>query len=69
MLTLQEKQKIKEILAGLNINPNINFKYFLNCINETNDKVKSLDSKIQMVLYNQEQLNQKLDKIIRMINN
>lgn len=64
-MTYEEKRKIEEILKNLNINPKINFPYYLNCVDNTNDLVKSLDSKLQQIIYNQRQLDAKLDMIIR----
>ncbi|GEM_PF-3271605 len=67
MLTLQEKTKIKEILSqGLNINRNINFPYFLDAIDETNKKIKNLESELNRVIYNQRVLDQKLDVLINL---
>ena len=69
MLSLEEKRHIKEILSnGLNLNPNINFAYFLNAIDDTNSKTKELESKLQRVEYNQRLLNDKLDMILRLLN-
>lgn len=68
MLTPNEKNKIKDVISeGLNINPNINFPYFLNAIGDTNDKVKELDSRIQQVVNNQDRIERKLDRIINLI--
>lgn len=48
MLTLQEKKHIKEILSqGLGINQNINFAYFLNAIDQTDERTKEILSKIE----------------------
>ncbi len=67
-LTLQEKEKIKSILNyGLNLNPNLNFAYFLNAIKQTNDTVSGLDSKLNTIIYNQKIIDQKLDRIINSI--
>lgn len=69
MLSLEEKRHIKEILSnGLNLNPNINFAYFLNAIDDTNSKSKELESKLQRVEYNQRLINDKLDMILRLLN-
>lgn len=68
MMTIEEKNKIRKILAeGLNINPNINFSYFLDEIDETNTKVKSLDSKLSLIINNQRILDAKLDRIINIL--
>lgn len=68
MLDYKEKQHIKDILGdGLNINRNINFPYFLDAIDETNQNVKSLKSELDRILYNQRVLDQKLDRIINLI--
>lgn len=68
MLTLQEKQHIKDVIQyGLNINRNINFPYFLNAIKNTNDKVDSLESLLNKVIYNQQILEQKIDLLIKKI--
>lgn len=68
MLTVQEKRHIKEILSqGLGINQNINFVYFLNAIDETNQRTKEILSKIERLEYNQRLLDSKLDMIIRLI--
>lgn len=70
MLTIAEKNKIKEILAeGLNINKNINFPYFLDCIQQTSKDVKNLESRINQILYQQKILEQKIDMLINAINN
>lgn len=68
MLTPQEKKHIKEILSqGLGINPNINFAYFLNAINQTDESTKEILSKIERIEYNQRILDDKLNMIIRLI--
>ena len=68
MLTAEEKRHVKEILSqGLGINQNINFAYFLNAINETNEKTKELLSRIERIEYNQRIIDNKLDMIIRLI--
>lgn len=68
MLTIEEKRHIKDILAeGLSINRNINFPYFLDAIDETNEKVKKLESVLNNVLYNQKILDNKLTTIINFL--
>ncbi len=68
MLTLQEKKLIKEIQRqGLGINQNINFAYFLNAIDQTDERTKEILSKIDRIEYNQRILDDKLDMIIRLI--
>ena len=65
MLTLEEKRKVKDVISELNIDTRINFPYFLDCIDETNTKIKSLDSKLQMIINNQQIIDQKLNLILR----
>jgi len=71
MLNYDEKQKVKEmlqeVLQDLNVNPMINMAYFLNSIDETNKKIKSLESKMQIIIQNQALIDQKLDIIMRKI--
>lgn len=68
MLTPQEKKRIKEILSqGLGLNQNINFAYFLNAIDETDDRTKEILSRIERLEYNQRIIDDKLDRIIRLI--
>ena len=68
MLTLEEKKHIKDVLGeGLNINRNINFTYFLDAIDETNKKVKSIESILSTVIYNQRILDEKLNRIISLL--
>ena len=68
MLTPQEKKHIKEILRqGLGLNQNINFAYFLNAIDETDERTQEILSKIERIEYNQRILDNKLDMIIRLI--
>ena len=65
MLTIQEKNKIKDVISeGLGIRRDINFAYFLNEIDETNEKVKRLN----IILNNQKILDHKLNKIIELLN-
>lgn len=62
------RQNVKKILSeGLGIRPDIRLAYYLNAINETNGKISDLESKIKLVLYNQENLDRKLRKIISLI--
>lgn len=69
MLNYDEKQKIKEflqeVLIDLNVNPRINIAYFLNSIEDTNKEIKSLESKLQIIMQNQALIDQKLDIIMR----
>ena len=69
MIDYNEKNKIKEVLKevlkDLNVNPNINMAYFLNKINETSNEVDSLKSQIQRIINNQNDIEYKLDYIIR----
>ena len=69
MLNYNEKQKIREllqeVLIDLNVNPRINMAYFLNSIEQTNKEIKSLESKMQKIIQNQELIEQKLDIIMR----
>ena len=67
MLKSEEKNKIKDILKELHLNPNLNFAYFLGEIDETSDKVKELESKMQLILHNQQIIDKKLDMIIKRI--
>jgi len=67
MLNYEEKKKIADILRELNINPDLNFAYFLDEIDETNEKVKSIESRLQQIIYNQKNIEKKLDLIIRKI--
>lgn len=70
MLTLQEKNKIKAVLSeGLGIRRDINLAYFLNEIDETNGKIKKLESKLNLVIHNQQILDSKLNSIIELLNN
>lgn len=72
LLTFDEKNKIKEVVAEalttLNVNPNINLAYFLNEIDETNNNIKSLELKLQRIIKNQEFIDQKLNLIINKLN-
>ena len=69
MLTIQEKNKIKDVISeGLGIRRDINFAYFLNAIDETNEKVKRLESQLNIILNNQKILDHKLNKIIELLN-
>ena len=68
MLTLQEKNKIKDIISeGLGIRRDINFAYFLNEIDDTNDKIKRLESQMSIIISNQSILDEKLDHIINLL--
>ena len=68
MLTQEEKKHIKEVLSqGLGLNQNINFAYFLRAIDETNEQTKAILSQIERIEYNQRMLDNKIDKIIRLI--
>ncbi len=68
MLTLNEKNKVKDVIQyGLGIRRDINLAYFLNAIAATNDDVKNLKSQIDRIIYNQRILDEKLDRIIRML--
>lgn len=68
MLTIQEKNHIKDILGdGLGINRNINLAYFLNQISESGKNIEELKSRIQRIEYNQAVIDRKLDMIIRLI--
>ena len=68
MLTIQEKNHIKDILGdGLGINRNINLAYFLNQISESGKNMEELKSRIQRIEYNQAVIDRKLDMIIRLI--
>ncbi len=70
MLKYDEKQHIKEVLSdGLNINPNINFPYFLNAIDDTNKTVKALKGQIEVIIYNQKILDNQLRKITDLLTN
>lgn len=69
MLTLAEKNKVKDVLAeGLNIRRDINLAFFLDSINNTNQKVNEMNSKINQILSNQRYLDQKLDIIVSRLN-
>ena len=68
MLTIQEKQHIKDVLSqGLGINKNINLAYFLDAIDGTNQNVHEVMSRIERIEYNQRILNEKMDMIIRFL--
>lgn len=68
MLTLQEKNKIKDIISeGLGIRRDINFAYFLNEIDDTNDRIKRLESQLSIIISNQRILDEKLDHIINLL--
>ena len=68
MLTIQEKNHIKDILGdGLGISRNTNLAYFLNQISESGKNIEELKSRIQRIEYNQAVIDQKLDMIIRLI--
>jgi hypothetical protein len=69
MLTLQEKNKIKDVLGdGLGINRDINLAFFLNKIEETSEATEEMKTQINQILRNQQILDQKLDRIINLIN-
>lgn len=69
MLTVQEKDKIKDVISeGLGIRRDINLSYFLNEIDETNEKVKRLESQFNIILNNQRILDNKLNAIIELLN-
>lgn len=69
MLTIQEKNKIKDVISeGLGIRRDINLAYFLNEIDEANEKVKRLESQLNIILNNQKILDHKLNKIIELLN-
>ena len=68
MLTIAEKDKIKDILSdGLKINRNINFPYYLDSIIYIRESIKKLDSKLSEILYNQNNIDIKLNKILSSI--
>lgn len=67
MLKVEEKEKVKDVLKELHLNPKLNFAYFLGEIDETNDKIKELESKMQLILHNQQIIDRKLDMIIKRI--
>lgn len=68
MLTTNEKNRIKDVIEyGLGIRRDINFAYFLNAIDTTNEDVKDIQAQIKRIVYNQKLLEDKLDRIIRMI--
>lgn len=67
MANLEEKNKVKKVLEALNINPNINFAYFLNAIDENKGNIEAIRSELRRIEYNQQQLDLKLDRIIRLI--
>ena len=61
--------KIKDVISeGLGIRRDINLAYFLNEIDETNEKVKRLESQLNIILNNQKILDHKLNKIIELLN-
>jgi len=63
-MTFEEKQKIKEVLRTLNINPDINFPYYLNKINNTAVKVEEIESMLNTIIYNQSRIERKLDILL-----
>lgn len=67
MLTIEEKKKIEDILINLNINPKINFPYYLNKISDNAENIVTLESKIQSIYHKQQLIEQKLNYIIRLI--
>ena len=68
MLTVDEKKHIKDILSdGLGINRNINLAYFLTLILETKNNASEIISRIERIEYEQRNINDKLDRIIRLI--
>ena len=68
MLSVDEKKKVKDIIEeGLGIRRDINLAFFLNEINNTNKNVETIKSQITQIIYNQRNLEIKLDKIIRML--
>ena len=68
MLSAEEKKHIKDVLSeGLGINRNINLAYFLTMIVEMDKGINELVSRIQKVEYNQRIIDEKLDRIIRLI--
>ena len=69
MLSYQEKLKIKDILSsGLNINPNINFPYYLDAIDQNKTDIESIKSEIRKIIYNQNILERKINMIIDLLN-
>ncbi|HPG42198.1 MAG TPA: hypothetical protein PLJ98_00125 [Acholeplasmataceae bacterium] len=65
MLSYDEKKKIKEILSdGLNIRKDINFPFYLDAISESNEKIKNIESSINTIIYNQRVLDEKMNKLI-----
>lgn len=73
MISIDDKKKIREyldeVLKDLNVNSKINMAYFLAAIDETNDNVKALESSMQRIINNQRNLENKIDIILRKINN
>ncbi len=68
MLTPNEKNKVKDVIQyGLGINRNINLAYFLNAIDITNKDVKNLQAQLNRIIYNQQVLENKIDRIIMML--
>lgn len=70
MLSKNEKDKVKDVLEeGLGIRRNLNLAYYLNAIDSTNENVEELQSQINQIIHNQRRLDDKLDRIIRMLMN
>ena len=68
MLKPDEKEKIKAILSeGLNIKSNINFPFFLEAISDSNVRIKAVESSINTIIYNQRVLDEKMNKLIRLL--
>lgn len=67
MLSFEERQKIKDVLQGLNINPNINFPYFLDKIEENGKDIESIKSELRTIIYNQSLIDRKLNSIINLL--
>lgn len=69
MLTLEEKNKIKDVLSdGLGINRNINLAFFLKKIVETSDATEEMKTQMDQIIRYQQNLDRKLDYIINLIN-
>ncbi len=47
----------------------INLAYYLNAIDSTNENVEGIQSQINQIIHNQRILDDKLDRIIRMLMN
>lgn len=67
MLSVEEKNKIRDTLRTLNLNPDINFAYFLDCILKTKNDMDEIYSKLDRIAYQQRIIDDKLNQIMSML--